>query len=196
MVRWLFPPKELRRKVARREKYAEFSDATPPVVLTRQALHLPISPYISACLRMSPYISPVVLTRQVIDAAIGHLSRVDPKLEALIARIGAASLEMNIGTPKPPTQAAYLPRSPQISPDLPRSPQISPDLPRSPQISPDLISLCLPMSPHISRCASARPSRTQARLFDKCLKSITFTMVSVEAGNAFLRRLAMKVGEP
>jgi hypothetical protein len=33
----------------------------------------------------------------------------------------------------------------------------------------------------------------QARLFDKCLKSITFTMVSVEAGNAFLRRLAMKV---
>ena len=78
MVRWLFPPKELRRKVARREKYAEFSDATPPVVLTRQ----------------------------VIDAAIAHLSRVDPKLEALIARIGAASLEMNIGTPKPPTQAA------------------------------------------------------------------------------------------
>ena len=56
--------------------------------------------------------------------------------QALIARIGAASLEMNIGTPKPPTQA---------------------------------------------------------RLFDKCLKSITFTMVSVEAGNAFLRRLAMKV---
>ena len=78
----------------------------------------------------------MVLTRQVIDAAIAHLSRVDPKLEALIARIGAASLEMNIGTPKPPTQA---------------------------------------------------------RLFDKCLKSITFTMVSVEAGNAFLRRLAMKV---
>ena len=85
MVRWLFPPKELRRKVARREKYAEFSDATPPVVLTRQVLHLrisPISPYISVCLPISP---PVVLTRQVIDAAIAHLSRVDPKLEALIA---------------------------------------------------------------------------------------------------------------
>ena len=74
VTRWLFPPKELRRKVARREKFAEFSDATPPVVLTRP----------------------------VIDAAIAHLSRVDPKLEALIARIGAASLEMNIGTPKPP----------------------------------------------------------------------------------------------
>ena len=54
MVRWLFPPKELRRKVARREKYAEFSDATPPVVLTRQVLDLRKSPYI----RMSPYISP------------------------------------------------------------------------------------------------------------------------------------------
>ena len=93
VVRWLFPPKELRRKVARREKYAEFSDATPPVVLTRQ----------------------------VIDAAIAHLSRVDPKLEALIARIGAASLEMNIGTPKPPTQAAYLPISPYISLYLPIS---------------------------------------------------------------------------
>ena len=74
VTRWLFPPKELRRKVARREKFAEFSDATPPVVLTRP----------------------------VIDAAIAHLSRVDPKLEALIARIGPASLEMNIGTPKPP----------------------------------------------------------------------------------------------
>ena len=67
------------------------------------AQDLPISPYISLYLPISP---PVVLTRQVIDAAIAHLSRVDPKLEALIARIGAASLEMNIGTPKPPTQAA------------------------------------------------------------------------------------------
>ena len=112
MVRWLFPPKELRRKVARREKYAEFSDATPPVVLTRQ----------------------------VIDAAIAHLSRVDPKLEALIARIGAASLEMNIGTPKPPTQAAY------ISLYLLISPCISPYLPISP-----CISLYLPVSPYISR---------------------------------------------
>ena len=114
----------------------------------------------------------MVLTRQVIDAAIAHLSRVDPKLEALIARIGAASLEMNIGTPKPPTQAAYLPISPHISLYLPVSP---------------CISLYLEMN-----IGTPKPP-TQARLFDKCLKSITFTMVSVEAGNAFLRRLAMKV---
>tara|TARA_B100000780_G_C20774044_1_gene307347 strand:- start:104 stop:238 length:135 start_codon:yes stop_codon:yes gene_type:complete len=43
-------------------------------------------------------------------------------------------------------------------------------------------------------CDGLQPYVRQARLFDKCLKSITFTMVSVEAGNAFLRRLAMKVG--
>ena len=42
-------------------------------------------------------------------------------------------------------------------------------------------------------CDGLQPYVRQARLFDKCLKSITFTMVSVEAGNAFLRRLAMKV---
>ena len=35
---------------------------------------------------------------------------------------------------------------------------------------------------------------TQARLFDKCLRSITFAMVSVDGGNAFLRRLAIKIG--
>ena len=35
---------------------------------------------------------------------------------------------------------------------------------------------------------------TQARLFDRLLRAITFTMVSVDAGNAFLRRLAIKIG--
>ena len=45
-------------------------------------------------------------------------------------------------------------------------------------------------------CDGLQPYVRQARLFDKCLKSITFTMVSVEAGNAFLRRLAMKVYLP
>jgi len=35
---------------------------------------------------------------------------------------------------------------------------------------------------------------TQAGLFDKCLRAITFTMVSIDAGNAFLRRLAIKLG--
>jgi len=77
-----------------------------------------------------------VLTREVIHKAVVHLSK-DPKLAALIARVGAAALENEIGTPRPPTQA---------------------------------------------------------RLFDKCVRAITFTMVSVDAGNAFLRRLAMKVG--
>jgi 3-methyladenine DNA glycosylase/8-oxoguanine DNA glycosylase len=35
---------------------------------------------------------------------------------------------------------------------------------------------------------------TQAGFFDTILRSIAFTMVSVDAGNAFMRRLAMKVG--
>ena len=35
---------------------------------------------------------------------------------------------------------------------------------------------------------------TQARLFDKCVRAITFTMVSVDAGTSFLRRLAIKIG--
>ena len=42
-------------------------------------------------------------------------------------------------------------------------------------------------------CGSPRPP-TQARLFDRCVRAITFTMVSVDAGNSFLRRLAMKIG--
>lgn len=43
------------------------------------------------------------------------------------------------------------------------------------------------------RDAAVRPP-TQARLFDRCVRAITYTMVSVDAGNAFLRRLAMKIG--
>lgn len=48
----------------------------------------------------------------------------------------------------------------------------------------------------VSDCARRNSDRapTQARLFDKCVRSITFTMVSVDAGNAFLRRLAIKIG--
>ena len=42
-------------------------------------------------------------------------------------------------------------------------------------------------------CGTPRPP-TQARLFDRCVRAITYTMVSVDAGNAFLRRLAMKIG--
>ena len=45
----------------------------------------------------------------------------------------------------------------------------------------------------VSDCGTPMPA-TQARFFDRCVRAITFTMVSVDAGNAFLRRLAMKVG--
>ena len=113
--RWLFPPKAPRAQVAAggkkplaKDSPLRFDDTTPPLVLTREVIH----------------------------KAVVHLSK-DPKLAALIARVGAAALENEIGTPRPPTQA---------------------------------------------------------RLFDKCVRAITFTMVSVDAGNAFLRRLAMKVG--
>jgi len=113
--RWLFPPKAPRAQVAAggkkplaKDSPLRFDDTTPPLVLTREVIH----------------------------KAVVHLSK-DPKLSALIARVGAAALENEIGTPRPPTQA---------------------------------------------------------RLFDKCVRAITFTMVSVDAGNAFLRRLAMKVG--
>lgn len=36
-------------------------------------------------------------------------------------------------------------------------------------------------------------NRVQVRLFDVLLKSITFSMISVEAGNAILRKLARQV---
>lgn len=45
----------------------------------------------------------------------------------------------------------------------------------------------------VSDCGTPMPA-TQARLFDRCVRAITFTMISVDAGNAFLRRLAMKLG--
>lgn len=35
---------------------------------------------------------------------------------------------------------------------------------------------------------------TQARLFDHCICAITFTMISVDAGNSFLQHLATKIG--
>ena len=61
----------------------------------------------------------------------------DPKLAALIQRVGAKTLIANIGEPMKPTQAS---------------------------------------------------------LFDQCLRAITFTMVSVLAGNSFMRKLAIKIG--
>lgn len=88
-------------------------------------------------LRFSNQKPALVLDADTVRKAVVHLSRNDPKLAALIARVGADALISDCGTPRPPTQA---------------------------------------------------------RLFDRCVRGITFTMVSVDAGNSFLRRLAMKVG--
>ena len=110
---WLFPPKAARsaagRKGLPKESLMRFSDRSPPLVLDPDTIR----------------------------EAVGHLSRNDPKLAALIARVGTEVLISDCGTPKP---------------------------------------------------------ATQARLFDKCVRAITYTMVSIEAGTSFLRRLAMKIG--
>lgn len=88
-------------------------------------------------LRYSDQKPPLVLNATTVREAITHLSRSDPKLADLIARVGADALISDIGEPK---------------------------------------------------------KLTQGRLFDQCLRAITFTMVSVEAGNVFLRKLAIKIG--
>lgn len=79
---------------------------------------------------------PVILDQVTIRMAVTQLSK-DPKLAALIQRVGADSLIRNIGEPRHPTQAS---------------------------------------------------------LFDRCLRAITFTMVSVLAGNSFMRKLSIKIG--
>lgn len=117
--RWLFPPKGVKiisvptgkgkNKPLPKESLQRFSDKSPPLVLDPET----------------------------VQKAVTHLSNNDPKLAALIARIGSDVLVNDCGKPKPPTQA---------------------------------------------------------RLFDRCLRAITFTMVSVDAGNAFLRRLTIKIG--
>jgi 3-methyladenine DNA glycosylase/8-oxoguanine DNA glycosylase/superfamily II DNA or RNA helicase len=116
---WLFPPKTIKLSVAKRsaggskplpkESLLRFSDSKPPLVLDRETIH----------------------------QAVTHLSNQDPKLAALIARVGVDALANDCGASRTPTQA---------------------------------------------------------RLFDRCIRAITFTMVSVDAGNAFMRRLAIKVG--
>ena len=116
--RWLFPPKQVKAKVERADGEAKPLPKDSP-------------------LRFSDRRPPLVLTRDVLHDALAHLSQSDPKLEALIARVGARALEHDVGGVRPPTQA---------------------------------------------------------RLFNKCLRAITFTMVSVDAGNAFLRRLSIKLG--
>ena len=87
-------------------------------------------------LRFSDVLPPKVCTRETIEAAVVHLSEKDPKLEALIMRIGPDALYSG-SEPKPPTQA---------------------------------------------------------RLFDQCIRAMTFTMISVAAGESFLKRLAIKCG--
>lgn len=77
-----------------------------------------------------------VLDSKTIRKAVVQLS-LDPKLAALIQRVGAETLIANIGEPVKPTKAS---------------------------------------------------------LFDQCLRAITFTMVSVLAGNAFLCKLSIKIG--
>jgi len=114
--RWLFPPK-------------------PAKALTVKGAPRPL-PMVSP-LRFSDASPPLVLTPETVRAALEHLSSRDPRMEALITRVGADALVEELGHPLPPTQA---------------------------------------------------------RLFNKCIRSITFTMVSVDAGNAFCRRLAIKVG--
>lgn len=114
---WLFPP--TKSVIARRDK-------GKAKALPKESL-----------MRFSDTTPPVVLDRNTIAQAVTHLSQKDPKLAALIARVGADALANDCGTPRQPTQA---------------------------------------------------------RLFDKCIRSITFTMVSVDAGNSFLRRLAIKAG--
>ena len=69
---------------------------------------------------------------------------------------------MNIGTPKPPTQARRFDKI-RLQPYVSQAATLG-------------VTGCNPM------CDGLQPYVRQARLFDKCLKSITFTMVSVEAG--------------
>lgn len=113
---WLWPPKPA---AAKREKGA-------PKPLPKDTP-----------LRYSDATPPKVLTLETINEAICHLSRSDPKLGALIARVG-----------------------------------------------PDALAQTCP----------APGKLTQSTFFDKAVRSITFVMVSVDAGNAFLRKLAIKCG--
>ena len=114
---WLFPPKVASTRSVQQKG---------PKPLAKESL-----------MRFSDTKPPVVLDQETIYKAVAHLSKNDPKLATLIARVGADALVNDCGKPRPPTQA---------------------------------------------------------NLFDRCLRAITFTMVSVDAGNAFLRRLAMKIG--
>ena len=87
-------------------------------------------------LRYSDTKPPILLDSKTINKAVVHLSK-DPKLGALLARLGSHGLKRNIGMVRELSQGA---------------------------------------------------------LFDSLLRSITFTMISVEAGNSFLRKLAIKIG--
>lgn len=106
---WLFPPSRPRTKGLAKNSLSRFSDQKPPVVLNGETIRM----------------------------AVDHLSKVDPKLGAVIDRVGAAALISDFGHSENPTDAG---------------------------------------------------------LFNYCLRSITFSMISVAAGNSFIRRFAMKIG--
>jgi 3-methyladenine DNA glycosylase/8-oxoguanine DNA glycosylase len=136
--RWLFPPPEARPKrvpgALAKDSPKRWSDAKPPLVLTPEVID-EVRPSHHTTTTIFRY--GQMLTLRARSQGIEHISRADPKLAALITRIGADALYMDVGGVKVPTQA---------------------------------------------------------RLFDKCVKAITFTMISVDAGNSFLRRLAIKIG--
>jgi hypothetical protein len=103
---WLFPPPKPRQTGLPRDSLLRFSDATPALVLNDSTIR----------------------------TAVVELSK-DPKLAAVLDRVGAEALITNFGNPEPPTQAG---------------------------------------------------------LFNYCLRSITFSQVSVDAGNSCKFRWSME----
>lgn len=77
--RWLFPPKQSRGSGLPKESLLRYSDAKPPVVLDRPT----------------------------VEKALQQLSK-DPKLAALIQRVGTETLVRNIGELRKTTQASLL----------------------------------------------------------------------------------------
>ena len=63
-------------------------------------------PLLRACrvrIRFEQETPPVVLNSATIDEAIAHLSKADPKMESLLARVGVEALKQNIGEVRPLT---------------------------------------------------------------------------------------------
>jgi 3-methyladenine DNA glycosylase/8-oxoguanine DNA glycosylase/superfamily II DNA or RNA helicase len=120
---WLFPPKVAKPSIKKAGVKKEIRIKPLPKV---------------SSLRFSDATPPLVLNRKTVQEGVAHLMEADPKLRAILVRVGVEALVKDIGEPNE-----------------------------------DLSDACF---------------------FDKLLRSITFTMVSVDAGNSFLRRLAIKIG--